>query len=49
MLIEIIKKAYQALLLVKENFADVVYSSKDKWGENELEMTLDNIDELCEK
>ena len=40
MLIEIIKKAYQALLLV--------YSSKDKWGENELEMTLDNIDELCE-
>ena len=49
MLIEIIKKAYQALLLIKENFADVVYSSKDKWSENELEMTLDNIDELCEK
>ena len=49
MLIEIIKKAYQALLLVNENFADVVYSSKDKWGESELEMTLDNIDALCEK
>ena len=39
--IEIIKKVYQALLLAKEYLADVVYASKDQYGEMTL-MTLMN-------
>ena len=34
--LEIIKKVYRALLLAKERFADVVYASEDKWGEDKL-------------
>ena len=47
--IEIIKKVYQALLLAKERLADVVYGSKDQWGEDKLKRTLDGIDELYKK
>ena len=47
--IEIIKKVYQALLLAKERFADVVYSREDQWGEDKLKRTLDDIVELCKK
>ena len=47
--IEIIKKVYQALLLAKERVADVVYGSKDQWGEDKLKRTLDDVDELCKK
>ena len=47
--IEIIKKVYQALLLAKEKLADVVYGSKDQWGEDKLKRTLDGIDELYKK
>ena len=47
--IRIIKKVYQALLLVKERLADVVYASEDQWGEYKLKRTLDDIDELCKK
>ena len=48
-IIDIIKKVYQALLLVKENLADVVYGNEDEWGEDKLKQTLDDIDELCKK
>ena len=47
--IEIIKKVYQVLLLVKERLTDVVYSSEDQWGEDKLKWTLDDIDESCKK
>lgn len=43
--IEIIKKVYQALLLAKKKLADVVYGSKDQWGEGKLESTLGDINE----
>ena len=35
-IIDIIKKVYQALLLGKENLADVVYGNEDQWGEDKL-------------
>ena len=47
--IEIIIKIYQAVLLAKERLADVVYTSEDQWGEDKLNRTLDDIDELCKK
>ena len=46
---EIIKKVYQALSLVEERLADVVYGSEDQRGEDKLKRTLDNIDELFKK
>ena len=46
---EIIKKVYQALSLVEERLADVVYGSEDQRGEDKLKRTRDNIDELCKK
>ena len=46
---EIIKKVYQALSLVEERLADVVYGSEDQRGEDKLKRTLDNINELCKK
>ena len=46
---EIIKKVYQALSLVEERLADVVYGSEDQRGEDKLKSTRDNIDELCKK
>ena len=46
---EIIKKVYQALLLAQERLAEVVYGSEDQWGEEKLQRTLDDIDELCKK
>ena len=39
--IEIIKKVYQALLLAKERFADVVYGGEDQWGKYKLKRTLE--------
>ena len=47
--IEAIKMVYQALLLAEERLADVVYGSQDKWGEDKLKRTRDDIDELCKK
>ena len=47
--IEIIKKVYQALLLVKESLADVVCGSEDQWGEDKLKRMLNDINELCKK
>ena len=44
--IEIIKKVYQVLLLVKERLADVFYGCQDQWGEDKLKRTLDDIDEF---
>ena len=46
--IGIIKKVYQALLLVKERLADVVYSGRDQWGEDRLERAIDDINKLYE-
>ena len=47
--IEITKKVYQALVSTRERLLDVVCSSKDQQGEDKLEKTLDDIDELYEK
>ena len=44
----VIKKLYQRLLLAHERLADVVYSSKDQYGEDKLERTGEDIEELCE-
>ena len=40
--IKVIKKVYKALLLAHERFADVVYASKDNYGEDKLEKTTRN-------
>ena len=47
--IEIIKKAYQALLFAKERLTDVVQGSENQWGEGKVKRTLNDIDELCKK
>ena len=47
--IEIIKKVYQVFLLAEERLTDVVYGSEDQWGEEKLQRTRDDIDELCKK
>ena len=47
--IEIIKKVYQVLLVAQERLTNVVSSSEDQWGEDEIKRTLDDIDELCKK
>ena len=47
--IEITKKVFQALVSTRERLLDVVCSSKDQQGEDKLEKTLDDIDELYEK
>ena len=44
--INIIKKVYQALLRAKDRLADVV---DDYYGEDKLEMTLNDVENLCEK
>ena len=46
--IKIIKILYKALLLTHERLADVVYASEDNYGEDKLERTKKNIEELCE-
>ena len=47
--IEITKKVYQVLLVAQERLANVVSSSEDQWGEDEIKRTLDDIDEICKK
>ena len=47
--IEIIKKVYETLLLVKDSLVSVVYSDRDQWDEEKLERTFDDFNKLCEK
>ena len=46
--IKVIKRVYKALLLAHKRLADVVYTSEDNYGENKLERTREDIEELCE-
>ena len=46
--IKVIKKVYKALFLAHERFADVVYASKDNYGEDKLEKTREDIKKLCD-
>ena len=46
--IKVIKGVYKALLLAHERFADVVYTSEDNYGEDKLERTREDIEELCD-
>ena len=43
--IKVIKRVYKALLLAQERLADVVYASKDNYGEDKLERTREDIEE----
>ena len=47
--IKIIKRVYEALLLAHERLTDVVYTPEDNFGgEDKLERTKEDIEELCE-
>ena len=46
--IKVIKNLYKALLLTHERLADVVYASEDNYGEDKLERTKKDIEQLCE-
>ena len=46
--IKVIKRVYKALLLTHERLEDVVYASEDNYGENKLERTREDIEQLCE-
>ena len=46
--IKVIKKVYEALLLAHERLTDVVYVPGDNYGEDKLERTREDIEELCE-
>ena len=46
--IKVIKGVYKALLLAHERLADVVYTSEDNYGEDKLERTREDIEELCD-
>ena len=45
---KVIKRVYKALLLAHERLADVVYASQDNYGEDKLERTREDIEELCD-
>ena len=46
--IKVIKNLWKTLLLTHERLADVVYASEDNYGEDKLERTREDIEELCE-
>ena len=46
--IKVIKNLWKALLLTNMRLADVVYASKDNFGEDKLEQSNNDIEQLCE-
>ena len=46
--IKVIKNLWKALLLTNMRLTDVVYSSKDNFGEGKLEQSNNDIEQLCE-
>ena len=46
--IKVIKNLYKALLLTNMWLTDVVYASGDDFGENKLERSNNDIEQLCE-
>ena len=47
--IRVIKNLYKALLLAHERPADVVYALEDNYGEDKLEGTREDIEQLCKR
>ena len=46
--IKVIKNLYKALLLTNILLTDVVYASGDDFGEDKLERSNNDIEQLCE-
>ena len=46
--IKVIKNLWKALLLTNMRLTDVVYASGDNFGEDKLERSNNDIEQLCE-